>query len=361
MCDAWSENYAAQINTFNSTTSDLQPTLVLFGSTDCGGTFFPEALSQVPSNPFVQAQRLVAGIDFALVPASLYIPFNFFTVVMTSQSGTYSSTFLGPVTLPNLTLVRWQTPASATANPTMASDPIHTITFSALQPWTSSLFEMCMGETRYVDAFPLSRYYPQSERCDYFMSQQFCNNPVNQANNPGPCACLIEEPGLEAESKKLGVTLPVVCFGEGCATERSYKTNNMMSQPCNLTICQQIISSTPGIINEGQDTIFCGGQFYKANGTIVAPSLTPLPAPSNQQQEGTPFYVWIMLGVSAVLFVVLVVLLFTERPPKEVSVLRQIRKMQTQRSAVHPSRTAWPETSATTLLPSADVNNFVEY
>lgn len=351
MCDAFLANYAAQINTQGTATTDLEPTVVLFTDTQCGGLFYPESGGQVPTNPYIQGQTIQRTLDFDLTPQSLYIPFDFFTVTMESIGGLHS-TFLGPAILPNLSLVRWQQAAPDGSHPTMTEDGIATITFSAVQPWTSSLFEMCMGETKFVGEYPLSRFYPQSERCDLFMSQQFCNNPLNQTSSADACACLIEEPAIEAESQKLGVTLPVVCFGEKCATTRSYKTNNMMSQPCNLTICQQIISSTPNIINQGQDTIFCGGEFYKAGGVIVAPSVTPFPLPANPNTSGTPFFVWIMLGVSAALFAVLVILLFLDRSHPTPNVLRQVRKLHSQRRVYNLSNpTTQPvETDATAAL-----------
>lgn len=357
MCEDFINVYAANINTVNSDTTDLQPTVVLFTDPQCGGALFPETSGAVSSNSFVQGQTLTRNVDFAMIPAALYLPFDFVQVTLTSDAGR-SSLLLGPLTLPNLSLVNWQQPEGGVTNPDMVSDPIKTITFTSLQSWTSSVFDMCMGETRFVGPYPLSRFYPQSERCDYFMTNQFCNNPINVAHEPDACSCITEEPAIEAQSQQLGVTLPVICFGTACATTRSYKTNNMLSQPCNLTICQQIISSTPGIVNEGQDTIFCGGQFYKANGSIVAPSVSPDSAPTTSS-ESTPFYVWIMLAVSAVLFVVLVILLFMDRPKKEVSILRQLRKMQSRRQVYNLSNSSTQplETDATPL----ELQQFVEY
>jgi hypothetical protein len=209
-------------------------------------------------------------------------------------------------------------------------DYIASITFNSIQSWIpTNMIEMCFGETRYIDVYPLTRYYPQSQRCDTFMTTQYCPQPGNASSDA--CSCIAEQPALEAQSKILKTTLPVVCFGQKCATTASYKTNNMLSQPCNLTICQQIISSTPGIVNEGQDTIFCGGRFYESNGNIVQPSISILP-PATTSSEETPFYVWIMLGVSAVLFAILVILLFSDKPKKDTSILKQLRKMQLAKS-----------------------------
>lgn len=344
MCDTFSANYVAQLNTFDPASSDLIPTTVLFLDPNCGGTFFPEAGSSVPSNVFQTAQSIVRDVDFNFIPASIFIPFNFSYIIMYSSSGQYMSTFLGPVTLPNLQLVRWMNinPSGTTPiMPTMLEDPVLTITFKTVEQWSAALFTMCMGETRYVNGFPLSRFYPQSERCDYFMTNQFCSVPLNQTQYADACACIVEQPALEAKGAKVGVPLPVVCFGTQCATQLSYKTNNMMAQPCNLTICQQVISSSPGIINQGQDTIFCGGQFFKTNGTLIVPSVTPQPdVPNSGKGEDNPFYVWVMLGVSATLFVILIVLLFTEKPKKEVSVLRQLRKLQSRQQIPNLARPA---------------------
>lgn len=325
-CGGFSENYAAQINGVLDPSADTVPTMVLFADSDCNGLTYPLPVSgNLPSNQYTTTQTIYLA-QYNLIPRSVYIPFNFVSVSMTSRSGTYQSTFLGPVLLPDLTLVRWQTPFGGGNNPNMFDDYIASITFNSIQSWVpTNVLNMCFGETRYIDVYPLIRYYPQSDRCDTFMTTQYCNQTSNSTSDV--CSCIAEQPALEAQSKTLGVTLPVVCFGKKCATTASYKTNNMLSQPCNLTICQQIISSTPGIVNEGQDTIFCGGRFYESNGNLVQPSISILPAPSTSS-ESTPFYVWIMLGVSAVLFAILVILLFSDKPKKDTTVLQQIQKMQ---------------------------------
>ncbi len=311
--------------------------MVLFNSTLCGGSYYPQDAGGVQSNPFSQNQTITSA-DWLFNIESIIIPFNFIIVNLTSEASVgdgkdaETTSFLGPTFLPDLSLVRWQkSPVSPPPYMNASGHRIASINFQSIRPWDFSVFEQCMGEPQYIGVFPLSRFNGQSQRCDTFMPTQWCVG-ANLQQYATECACIIEEPTIEAESKQLGVALPVICFGEGCATGFSYKTNNMLSKPCNITVCQQTISSTPGIVNEGTDTVFCGGQFYNSKGTLAQPSVTPIPPPSNAQQEGTPFYVWIMLGVSAVLFAVLIYLLFSEAPKKDTNVLRQIRKLQSKRS-----------------------------
>ncbi len=354
MCEAFQQNYAVAVNGFASDTSDLVPTMVVFDSTQCDGQHFPSDATPIPpTNPFVQTQTLHSADWGGFTIQSLVVPFNFVIVELVSVAGN-TAQLLGPTFLPDLGLVRWQT--GGTKPPTMTADPIATIQFASVSNWDFQVFSQCMGDLQFIGTTPLTRFTGQSERCDTFMPTQWCVGN-NLTLYPNQCSCIVELPEIEAESQKLGVDLPVICFGQTCATTASYKTNNMMSKPCNITVCQQTISSTPGIINEGQDTVFCGGTFFNAAGNIVAPSITPLPPPSNAQQAGTPFYVWIMLGVSAILFAVLIYLLFSEKPKKETSVLRQIRKLQSKRTVFNPSNPSTLPTE-TASSPNTGLSSF---
>jgi len=54
--------------------------------------------------------------------------------------------------------------------------------------WEREVKEMCMGNTRFIGAFPLTRYSPQSERCDYFMTNVWCSaNSVHLGSEE--CGC----------------------------------------------------------------------------------------------------------------------------------------------------------------------------
>jgi len=333
MCDILFQNYAAAINGVADPSTDLVPTFLLFEYTECSGNFFPnEDGVSFQTNTFTQGQTTNVShwqpVINTQIPQSFFIPFNFQNVVMSSFVGR-TSTFLGPFYSSDVSTLNWQTNPTGLGLSSMADDPIVLVTFNYVFTWQNQgVLPMCMGHTGYIGPFSLNRYQPQSTRCDYFMTNQWCNTYIQ--NNE--CGCFADLPAIEAQSASLHVNLPVICFGSNCATKTTYKTNNMISQPCNLTICEQTILSSPNIINAGTDTVFCGGQFFNDTGVIpLPPPVSPLPAPS-EPSSGTPFYVWIMLAVSAILFVLLIFLLFAEKPTKESSLLHQIRKISKSRN-----------------------------
>ena len=71
MCEDFINVYAANINTVNSDTTDLQPTAVLFTDPQCGGAVFPETSGAVSSNSFVQGQTLTRGDDTRCLVSTL--------------------------------------------------------------------------------------------------------------------------------------------------------------------------------------------------------------------------------------------------------------------------------------------------
>jgi hypothetical protein len=186
-----------------------------------------------------------------------------------------------------------------------------------------------MGRTEFLGPYNLFRYTPQSDSCDAWMRDNWCVNNINNVE----CACFEELPGIEAKSAALKVDLPVICFGPTCATQNTYKTQQMLSKPCNLTVCQQTVNTTPGVINEGDDTVFCGGQFFKPTGEIAQPTITIINNDDTVGNTSTPFYVWIMLGVSGLLFLLLIYLLFAPSEKKKPSILREIEKIQKSNAA----------------------------
>lgn len=187
---------------------------------------------------------------------------------------------------------------------------------------------------QYIAQYPLSRYIGQSARCDYFMTNTWC---AGARIDNTECGCFKDLPTIEAEAVSLNVSLPVICFGEACATTNTYRTYAMQQFPCNLTICSQIVKESPGIVDTSTNTVFCGGQFYNNVGAVVAPSISVSSSipPSN---ASTSWYTWLMLGASAVIMVVLVTLLFVKKPGKKSSLLLQIRQIKQDRKAVRASQ-----------------------
>jgi hypothetical protein len=339
MCEAEFERYANAINIVESPTSDLIPGILLYSSIECQDIQFPNTGGRnFVSNMYSSNQTISSG-TWGFTVASFFIPYNYKLVVMEGAGGRKSQ-FVGPYFTTNTASLGWQVGGG-----NMHSDPITSITFTEILEWDSqAMLPQCMGKLEFIGLFSLVRYTPQTDRCDAFMMDTWCCPSCTMLNNV-ECACFKELPEIEAKSAKLGVELPVICFGEQCATENTYKTKGMLEKPCNLTICQQTINSTPGIINEGEDVVFCGGQFFKQNGDIAQPSITPIPGPPTPTTgEDAPFYVWIMLGASGILFMVLVYLLFAAPPKHGSSILRQIRRISQARKA---SRAVRPDYGTT--------------
>lgn len=334
MCDQIFQNYAAAINGVDDPNTDLVPTVLLFSGLDCTGTQYPQVGGQgFVTNTFTSGSGVgPIGPSFGgPVPffvQSFIIPFNFGSARFNDQTGKLS-TFIGPFFTTNTNLLSWQNDT----NSSMYNVPIYAIRFVTVLDWPSQgVLPMCMGRAQTMGPFALNRYTPTSDRCDTFMSTTWCSANINNEE----CSCFRELPAIEQKSADLKVDLPVICFGTSCATLRTYKTNGMLSKPCNLTICQQTVNATPGIINAGTDTVFCGGQFYTENGDIAPPSVSPLPSPGGTTtDQGTPFYVWIMLGVSGLLFLVLIYLLFAQRKGTQSSILRQIQKITKNKKSTH--------------------------
>ncbi len=339
MCEATFLRYADAINDVLDSNTDLEPGPLLYSGVDCTQSQYPtnsgiDFVSNTLTSGSVIQRNVTAGWNF--VATSLFFPFNFREVKLENEAKSQSSTLIGPFFISDLSTVRWQSDPSASA--TLLSDPVTYITFVTVMNWTQqALVPMCMGKREFIGPYPLSRYYPQTNRCDEFMANVWCPSALS---NP-ECACFQDQPGVISKGESLGVVLPVLCFGEDCATRDSYKTQQMLDAPCNITVCQQTINSTPGIVNEGEDVIFCGGRFYNQEGSVAAPSISPIDQSTQVPEAAAPFYVWIMLGVSGILFLVLVYLLFG-RPPKNdgSSILKQLKKIRAKQKATGQIPTA---------------------
>ncbi len=329
MCESLYENFASAINGVSDLTQDLVPGPLLFSNTQCGGVFYPNSGGTFLSTPFQVGDKITATQWGSLIPGkiqSLFIPFNFQSVTLQSAAGR-TSIFLGPYSLSDVASTVWQKNAANQADENMLNDPIQSIAFTQIANWISdSVLSMCNGRISFVSGFALKRYAPQSDRCDAFMTNEWCPDHLTNTE----CGCFSDLVTIEKKSKEMGVNLPVLCYGESCALKKTYKTGSMLTQQCSITICQQTINSSPGIINAGNDTIFCGGQFFDEHGSIpLPPHVVPASSASTPALKGTPFYVWIMIGVSAILFILLIFLLFGSRPKKaSKNILTQLQELQ---------------------------------
>jgi len=328
-CNSTFLAYANNINNNNgsdSASTDVVPCLQLFSADSCNTdqTTYPGI---TVSNPFTQGQTITNGVAWSFTVVGFFIPFNFSVVTMTSTTGGYTVTYHGPYYVVNT--ANWTWPGSNNTS-TMRANPIATITFGTILDWDSSLVLQCMGNVQSIAQYPLTRYMGQGARCDYFMSTDWCVAP-RLANTE--CGCFKDLPTVEAEATRLGVSLPVICFGEACATGNTYRTFAMQQFPCNLTICSQIVKESPGIVDTSTNTVFCGGQFYNSLGSVVAPSIS-VTSSAIASQAASSWYTWVMLGASGLIMIVLVALLFVKRPEKQSSLLTQIRQIKADRKAI---------------------------
>lgn len=305
MCQVFFQNYAAQL----SDDTNQEPQLVFFRATQC-----------TPVPPLFLSLNAGGTYDFTannFVVGSLYVPFNY-SVTLLSRHGR-SLLVLGPNFIADCSTRFWPDGQAS-----MLDDPVTLVKCERRDVWETVRREMCMGTLKTIGTFSIPAYAPQSSWCDNYMTTKFC---VSQPNDPR-CACVAEQQDLNAQANANGVTLPVTCFGYKCATSRSYRTSAMNDQPCSLTLCRQIITQTPGVINEGTFQIFCGGQFFNQKGET--PSTMPAPDPTiiDVGASPTPFYTWVMLGVSGILFLMLVFLLFTPQARRLNQTDTTLKKIQ---------------------------------
>jgi hypothetical protein len=93
----------------------------------------------------------------------------------------------------------------------------------------------------------------------------------------------------------------------------------MAMETCNLTICKQTILSSPGIIQDGNYTIYCGGHFFDKQGALIQP-VASVPdkeaaAPISSASVWVPY---IVVGVGMLICLILVFLIFSPKPRMSV-------------------------------------------
>lgn len=322
MCDAFLSEYASSLNddfSRDGTNTGLIPTAVFFDEPDCGGTMFPSNQGNVSNYDYSKPLTL------SLVPQSFFIPFNIPEMTLYSKSG-LSTTVNGPFVARDTSLLSWSSKPTAQ---TMNMDPIVSVSAQVLDYENEVVVPACMGKQQLLGSNVLTYLEPQKNYCNNYMKEAFCaKNPQHEY-----CSCFAELPVVQKLSQSLDppVNLPVICFGPQCATKNSYKTQGMLQDPCNLILCRTTINETPGIFNNETDQVFCGGQYYNSTTPVVIPSASTIPPPTdvadgNEQSE--PFYIWIMIAVSALLFILLIYLFFTSPSPHKSSVGRQITKLK---------------------------------
>lgn len=340
MCDALLEAYTGAINNHAIITEDLVPSILLFTDYNCGGIMTPSVNGTFQTNPYTTNQTVaISNVK------SFFIPFNFKQVIFNGE-GSVKLTVFGPRFVSDVRTLNW------TSGDSWEKKLPLSVQFKEVTEWNHELLGMCHGDAQTIGAFSLTRYQGGTPRCDEFMENTWCVGTA--AKTRTECNCFEDLPKVQAKSKEVGVNLPVTCFGQACATTNAYRTNAMLLERCNLTLCEQIVKESPGVINEGEDTIFCGGRFYTETGEepSATTTVTDDDAVDLTSQDDAPYYVWVMLGVSAVLFFVLIYLLFSPASRQQRSSNRSILQ---QLQAIRQSRVQAPA-SRVTYAPQ---NSFV--
>ena len=294
MCDAFLQNYASFIDEVNN-----EPNVVLFSGTHCTGVFQPRrdvALQNVGD---------IVSLPFRVLgPRSLFVPFNFGRVRFFRSNDTRFVDFQGPTLIADLTGAFW---------PGTLDPMIDIAGFQVLEQrsWDDVIVpDMCMGRVFTLGATALRRFRPGHEKCDAFMEKTFCVD--ERLDLDTRCSCYKDLIGVKEESTLIGIALPVTCFGRSCATTRSYKSATMLQKPCQLTVCRQILREEGLIAGTRSRVVTCAGKFFEHQRDVPAETVGGRVDPaSNEDLSGaTPASSWLVFGVTAVLLLVFVFLMF---------------------------------------------------
>lgn len=278
MCDAFVYNYFQNVNE----STEIIPVPVVFEKPDCLGK---------------KQELLSADGTFQFTPKSWYIPFNIEHILFNNSNANKME-----IKAPQL---RSQVPANFV--PTSWSELIMRDWFKEIVP------NMCMGRTNTISKYALTLYTPGSMNCDAFMENVFCKGDV--LNTDAKCGCFKDRKQIYEQSLQRNISLPITCFGQNCSLNRSYKTTNMATVPCNITLCEQTISAGTEGVKDNQK-LYCSGYFYHSQNELSEQPVNIIKKPSNTP-DSYPFYTWIIIGVSVVLFWLLIFLMFTTTPIEE--------------------------------------------
>lgn len=316
MCDAFWSRYASVLNTDTPDGKDRIPSPIFFSGKNCTGLFWPnDGNGDVPvtNSTFAnQGQTVSYGAGFTA--QSVLVPFNYPQLNLTPATGN-SQSILGPFAVSDLSSV-------------VTIGPGATVTPVIIQNWDTVITRACNGDTLFVGTTPLSRYRPQSERCDEKMTD-YCSKAENI--DAEPCGCFKDLQTLQ----QANLALPVICFGKNCAAGGSaYHTQAMVSEPCNVSICKQsIINNSTVAIQDTDFTIYCNGRFFNTQGEELdsttdqnQPAVAVQKTSSSGLSSNTISY--IIMGVGVVLCFILVMLMFTPRPkPNADETLQKLERL----------------------------------
>lgn len=300
-------------NASNADITGYRPHPIFFSGYDCSGDVWPTLSDEPPLGQTINNPTDVSG-HVGTAFGSFFVPTGW-TVTLTDTQGAtgqYGNSGLPLlVTQSDNTLIN---NVSITNNIVSASLTAPTGTATP-NDWK---LQMCMNQiTTLVGAQRIVSWQPASLECDAFMTS-YCASVAGQTCAPNsteigvvapqylPCVCLIEnncirdsfcEPGntnpaCQGTAQSFALFIPVQCFGKQCS-ESGYRWN-YMSQQCNLTLCQQIISLIGNDVTvTGSSTLYCGQETVP----LTSVTTTPVPLTSAVVQEPISSLLWLVIAV----------------------------------------------------------------
>lgn len=305
MCEAKLQAYRSFLDSTTSSTFHygVEPSILFFSEINCGGNVEP---SEYPTTQ----DWSIGNNTVNQTPKSIIIPFNFHTIIL--GDGTHERKFNGPMVINDLSTFLY-------SESNLPMNNVSNMNIVEKSDWDHTKRSMCLGTIRTIGALRYSRFQPQSSACDEFMNY-WCNKKGNLTADSA-CGCFADLPEVKKKSKEAGVSLPVLCFGKRCALadtkhpyENSYKTSAMLSEPCNLTVCSQIINKAPNVIEEGKTEVFCAGKFFNQEGNLSPPKTKPVPPidkPLKPQESNV--LVWLFFGVAGIFFGIFIYLILRDK------------------------------------------------
>lgn len=309
MCSNVLSNYATFLN------AGSEPTLLTFQLKNCKGLLTPSTDNGngFTSNTYTKGETIVLTNGMK----SMYIPVSITQVEVTSATG-LKSTLYGPYVSGNTDGLVWDT--SSESKTWLDDNPV-SVKIVDIQNWNMLIRQQCLGRVVQVNGYDLLRYQGQTNTCDTFMTN-YCALHVNSPE----CGCFLAQKSHTLKSTG------VACVSQDCVGQRTYKTKAMLERPCNQTLCQQIIKTDPNNENliQVNNKIYCNSNYFDKDTQEVSKDSNQATNEVGEVQntssetntthtqnlkvtsKPTPWYTWIIIGISCVLFIILTTLIYKD-------------------------------------------------
>lgn len=364
-------NYAGLLENFalEQSSNVIRPHPIFFTAKNCQGTAFP-SMSEEP-----EYGKLLNNPNSSNLLRSMYIPSGY-SVSFVTSNGTFGYKADEPQIISDVSLFLLKSKINApvgsfedtTIDEDAAIERINTLpdlksyrlfppldakgNAETLTAWKVS--HCYNSRLSYVGNTVLNSFRPQSIECDAFMksycnpllSNLSCSLSTNDSNSSlagrqtgrilkegiaddlkdreAPCACVLEQRCQEnIYGDATAAKMPVICTGKNCSLE-GYKFQEMVQQPCNLTLCRQIIETDgKNIVNTGTQTLYCGTQSHQLvsnkdeeTNEVKSVNIQETAAPASDTtankpvhvnaDQSVPTYLWIIIGFIVLMLIVLV-------------------------------------------------------